>query len=99
LKKRDLNGRRAPTFPKASERERRAVFAVNRIRLLCVARTLLLVETVSQRVHAILDTDAFHLGREKFDAGALQSRLQALHDVIGTAFWATVTDRAKEAWR
>jgi uncharacterized protein (TIGR04255 family) len=52
-----------------------------------------------QGVHAILDTDAFHLGREKFDAGVLQSRLKALHDVIGTAFWATVTDRAKEAWR
>jgi uncharacterized protein (TIGR04255 family) len=52
-----------------------------------------------QGVHAILDTDAFCLGREKFDAGALQSRLEALHDVIGTAFWATVTDRAKEAFR
>ena len=50
-------------------------------------------------VHAILDTDASYLGREKFDAGTLQSRLKALHDVIGTAFWATVTDRAKEAWR
>jgi uncharacterized protein (TIGR04255 family) len=52
-----------------------------------------------QGVHAILDTDASYLGREKFDVGALQLRLQALHDVIGTAFWATVTDRAKVAFR
>ena len=52
-----------------------------------------------QGVHAILDTDAFCLGRDKFDVSALQSRLLALHDVIGTAFLATVTDRAKEAFR
>jgi uncharacterized protein (TIGR04255 family) len=52
-----------------------------------------------QGVHAILDTDAFYLGREKFEFGALQSRLRSLHDVIGTAFWATVTERAKEAFR
>jgi uncharacterized protein (TIGR04255 family) len=51
-----------------------------------------------QGVHAILDTDAYYFEREKFDVGTLQSRLQALHDVIGTAFWATVTDRAKETF-
>src|SRR5258708_22734631 len=52
-----------------------------------------------QGVHAILDTDAYYFGREKFDVDALQSRFRALHDVIGTAFWATVTNRAKEAFR
>jgi uncharacterized protein (TIGR04255 family) len=51
-----------------------------------------------QGVHAILDTDAYYFGREKFDVDALQSRFRALHDVIGTAFWATVTNRAKEAF-
>jgi uncharacterized protein (TIGR04255 family) len=49
-------------------------------------------------LHAILDTDASHVGREAFDVAALQSRLQALHDVIGTAFWTTVTEQAKQAW-
>ena len=50
-------------------------------------------------LHAILDTDASYVGREAFDVAALQSRLQALHDVIGTAFWTTVTEQAKQVWR
>jgi len=50
-------------------------------------------------VHAMLDTDGFFDGREKFDSAALKARLFALHDEIVKSFNATVTPHALSAWK
>jgi len=49
--------------------------------------------------HAILDTDAAWQTREEFDIAALQHRLGKLHEIAEGVFDATVTERAKAAWR
>lgn len=49
-------------------------------------------------VHAILDTDAFHVERVPFDLGEIQKRLGGLHDRINEAFRALVTPHALDAW-
>lgn len=48
--------------------------------------------------HAILDTDGFVEGRELFSLTEVQTRLQEIHDVIGSAFKSTVTDHALATW-
>jgi uncharacterized protein (TIGR04255 family) len=49
-------------------------------------------------LHAIVDTDAFQMRREAFDLDAVKTQLGALHNVVKTAFKATVTDHARKAW-
>jgi uncharacterized protein (TIGR04255 family) len=49
--------------------------------------------------HAILDTDAAWQTREGFDIASLRHRLGELHDISEGVFDATVTERAKAAWR
>lgn len=48
--------------------------------------------------HAILDTDGSFSQRQSFDAGAIETRLKQLHDLIHMAFRASVTDHAIQAW-
>ena len=50
-------------------------------------------------VHAILDTDAFHVERVPFDLGEIKKRLGGLHDRINEAFRALVTQHALDAWK
>ena len=47
---------------------------------------------------AILDNDGFVEGREAFSPSAVADHLQAIHEVIGTAFKATATPYAFTAW-
>lgn len=47
---------------------------------------------------AILDNDGFVEGREAFSFRAVSDYLQAIHEVIGTAFKATATPYAFTAW-
>jgi len=49
--------------------------------------------------HAILDTDGSFSKRQVFDLAAVESRLHQLHDLIDTAFRASVTDYARKAWQ
>lgn len=51
-----------------------------------------------QGLHAILDTDGFVEGRKLFDPEAVGQQLHAIHEVIGAAFKATVTQTAIKAW-
>jgi uncharacterized protein (TIGR04255 family) len=51
-----------------------------------------------QGLHAILDTDGFVEGRKLFDAEAVGQQLHSIHEVIGAAFKATVTQTAIKAW-
>jgi uncharacterized protein (TIGR04255 family) len=48
--------------------------------------------------HALLDTDGSVEGREVFSSDFVWSQLQAIHEVIGTAFKATVTKHALKIW-
>lgn len=52
----------------------------------------------SQGMHAILDTDGFVEGRALFSLDAVRQHLTSIHDVIGAAFKATVTDHARAVW-
>jgi uncharacterized protein (TIGR04255 family) len=49
-------------------------------------------------VHAILDTDAFHVERVPFDLADVRKRLDILHNRINEAFRALVTQHAISAW-
>jgi uncharacterized protein (TIGR04255 family) len=49
-------------------------------------------------LHAILDTDGFVQGRLMFSLDTVQQKLACIHNVIGTAFRATVTDHALAVW-
>lgn len=49
-------------------------------------------------LHAVLDTDGFVEGRLLFSLDAVSQQLAVIHDVIGTAFRATVTDHARVVW-
>lgn len=49
-------------------------------------------------LHAIIDTDGYHEGREKFDQQAIKKRLDDLHDEIWKSFKATVTEHALSVW-
>lgn len=49
-------------------------------------------------LHAIVDTDASISRREVFELPNVGAQLTALHDEIGTAFNATVTDQARTSW-
>jgi uncharacterized protein (TIGR04255 family) len=50
-------------------------------------------------VHAILDTDAFHVERVPFDLADVKKRLGVLHDRINEAFRTLVTQHALDAWK
>lgn len=52
----------------------------------------------AQGMHAILDTDGFVERRSLFSLDGVSHHLLAIHDVIGNAFRATVTDHARAAW-
>lgn len=52
----------------------------------------------SQGMHAILDTDGSVEGRALFAFDAVYKHLASIHDVIGAAFRATVTDHALAVW-
>lgn len=54
--------------------------------------------TQAQGMHAILDTDGAVEGRNLFSLEAVRGHLLAIHDVIGAAFRATVTDHARAVW-
>lgn len=54
--------------------------------------------TQAEGLHAILDTDGFVEGRQLFSLGTVSQQLQSIHDVIGAAFRATVTDHALAVW-
>lgn len=54
--------------------------------------------THANGLHAILDTDGFVEGRLLFSLDTVQQKLANIHNVIGTAFRATVTDHALAAW-
>jgi uncharacterized protein (TIGR04255 family) len=49
-------------------------------------------------MHAILDTDGSVEGRALFSLDAVRQHLLAIHDVIGAAFRATVTEHALAVW-
>jgi uncharacterized protein (TIGR04255 family) len=55
--------------------------------------------TIFNGVHAILDTDAFHVERVPFDVVAVKKRLDVLHDRINEAFHALVTQHARDVWK
>ena len=61
--------------------------------------------TVAQRfldstgLHAILDTDGSHESRASFDLDHVKSVLYEVHSSVTTAFKATVTEGATQAWR
>lgn len=48
--------------------------------------------------HALLDTDGSVEGREVFSSEFVCRQLQTIHEVIGSAFKATVTKHALEVW-
>jgi uncharacterized protein (TIGR04255 family) len=48
--------------------------------------------------HAVLDTDGFVEGRQLFSLETVGRQLQTIHEVIGAAFRATVTDHARTVW-
>lgn len=52
----------------------------------------------AQGMHAILDTDGAVEGRELFSLDAVRQHLHSIHDVIGAAFKATVTEHALAVW-
>lgn len=52
----------------------------------------------AQGMHAILDTDGFVDGRKLFSLADVNHQLHAIHEVIGDAFRATVTDHARTVW-
>lgn len=52
----------------------------------------------NQGVHATLDTDGFVEGREPFSLEKLAQQLDTIHEVIGDAFRATVTEHAMNVW-
>lgn len=52
----------------------------------------------AQGMHAILDTDGFVEGRKLFSLDDVGHHLQDIHEVIGDAFRATVTDHARAVW-
>lgn len=52
----------------------------------------------AQGVHAILDTDGFVEGRNLFSLDVVGKQMNSIHDVIGTAFRATVTPHALTIW-
>lgn len=54
--------------------------------------------TRHEGLHAIVDTDAFILHRDKFDIAAMTDKLAALHEDIKQAFEATVTPHALATW-
>lgn len=47
---------------------------------------------------ATLDNDAFFSEREPYDISTVKARLNALHDVINSAFHSIVTDNALQRW-
>lgn len=49
-------------------------------------------------LHAIIDTDGFYEGREKYDMRGIKARLHDLHDEIWKSFIATVTKHALSVW-
>ena len=51
-----------------------------------------------EKLHAIVDSDAFHSQREAFNVAAVEARLVSLHDLIEHSFKTTVTDHARAAW-
>lgn len=52
----------------------------------------------AQGMHAILDTDGFVDGRNLFSLDGVSHQLHSIHEVIGNAFRATVTDHARTVW-
>ncbi len=54
--------------------------------------------TGADKVHAIIDTDAFYEQREAFDLSKIATRLHALHGQIEESFSQTVTPYAREKW-
>lgn len=50
-------------------------------------------------VHAILDTDASHEGREPFEIGKVKTTLDGLHAEVRAVFDITVTEHALQAWK
>lgn len=52
----------------------------------------------AQGMHALLDTDGFVDGRNLFSLEGVRHHLDAIHNVIGNAFRATVTDHARAVW-
>jgi uncharacterized protein (TIGR04255 family) len=54
--------------------------------------------TQRESLHAIVDTDASIVHREKFELAKFGARLAALHDEIVTSFNSTVTDHARASW-
>lgn len=54
--------------------------------------------TQAEGVHAILDTDGSVEGRALFSLEAVHQHLHTIHEVIGAAFRATVTDHARAVW-
>jgi uncharacterized protein (TIGR04255 family) len=51
-----------------------------------------------QGTHAVLDTDGFVEGRNLFSLEEVSQHLKSIHEVIGAAFWATVTEHARKVW-
>lgn len=49
-------------------------------------------------VHGLLDTDGFSLERRAYNASEVRARMDALHELIGQCFNATVTDFARSVW-
>jgi uncharacterized protein (TIGR04255 family) len=49
-------------------------------------------------LHAIIDTDASHEGRDAFDIPGIARRMNALHEAASEAFKVSVTKHAIEAW-
>ncbi len=54
--------------------------------------------TQAQGMHAILDTDGSVEGRGLFSLDVVRKHLFDIHEVIGAAFRATVTDHARAVW-
>jgi uncharacterized protein (TIGR04255 family) len=52
----------------------------------------------AQGMHAILDTDGSVEGRALFSLEEVRQHLLAIHEVIGAAFRATVTEHARAVW-
>jgi uncharacterized protein (TIGR04255 family) len=49
-------------------------------------------------LHAIIDTDAFYMGRVSFDLAETKRKLTVLHERIGTSFRASITEHALAVW-
>lgn len=52
----------------------------------------------TQGKHAVLDTDGYIQGRQLFELDEVGRQLHGIHEVIGAAFVATVTDHARNIW-